>query len=156
MALSDQVQAAIEKFCNTKFSATALTQKFDGGHDDMIVKIGPIISVTSVTNNTTAVAVTTTAYAADLEMGAVYRVDGSKWDKDRQKWTLAYSGGYAAIPDDIQLAIDMWVDYLTTNASGAVKSYKTGDDSETYYDIGDMPHQVRALIAPYRRIVYWH
>lgn len=156
MTLATQVQAAIEKYCNTKFSATAVTQVFDGGFEDLIVKIGPIISITSITNNTDATVLASTKYAVDAKYGSIYLTTNSRWAKGRGKWTVVYQAGYATIPDDIQLAIDMWVDYLTTNASGAVSSYKTGDDSETYYVIDNMPTQVKGLISKYKRYIVSH
>lgn len=161
MTLATQVQAAIEKYCNTEFAATATVQYFDGGFPELIVKVGPIISITSLLDmDATAVgsAVASTVYDFDPLQGMVYKKEGGDWSdsKSRRRWKLSYSGGYASIPENVQLAIDMWVDYLTSNASGAVKSYTTGDDSETYFDLGQMPAQVKTLIAPYKRMIFWH
>ena len=163
MAVTEaQIIAAVEKYCNIVTSSTAVTEYFDGGHEDLIVKVGPIISITSITDmkatQTTSddTVMTSTAYNFYPERGMIYRYDGSDWNEGRRRWKVSYVAGLGSIPADLQMAVDMWLDYLTSNASGALKSYKTGDDSETYLDVRDMPRQVKAVLDKYKRTVFIH
>jgi hypothetical protein len=153
MALADQVKARVLKFINTVHTATTATVYSDGGFEFLEVNKRPIISVTSVINvePTTAVTATATTYDFYPEQGWIFKKDGSCWESSsrRRKWKITVSYGLQTIPADMQLAIDMWVQHLTENVSGNVKSYKTGDDAESYGDVGPMPSQVRSLLQPY-------
>lgn len=157
MALVDQVKAAIEKYCNIKLSSTAIVKKFDGGFEDLIVRTAPIISITSIVDNYTSTTLASSTYDFDSEEGFIFRTDGACWDSNkRNHWTVTYQAGYTTIPDDLQLAIDTWEAYLTVNPTGALSSYKTGDDSETYAGVGthNMPLTVKMLLAKYKRIIF--
>lgn len=163
MAVTEaQIKAAVEKYCNIVLSSTAVTEYFDGGHEDLIVKKGPIVSITSITDmkatQTTSddTVLTSTAYNFYPDRGMIYRYDGSDWLEGRRRWKVVYVAGLEGITDDLQMAVDMWLDYITSNASGALKSYKTGDDSETYLDVKDMPVQVKAILDRYKRTVFIH
>lgn len=155
MTLATQVQAAIEKYCGTKFSSTTTVVRMNGGHKELIVQIGPIISITSIVDkdDSDAVIAATLYDFYELE-GMIYKEDGSTWGLGRRRYEITYQAGYASIPEDVQLAIDTWVAYLTANDSGAISSYKTGDDEETYHIVTDMPDTVKSLISKYKRIVF--
>jgi hypothetical protein len=151
MALSDQVQLAIERYLSTKFTATTVTEVFDGGSKDLFTAFTPISSITSITNTATSSVKATTTYSFYPDQGAIYLKDGSTWnDSIRRKWSVVYIYGASAIPDDIQLAIDTWVALLTADDTGTLSSYKTGDDSETYFQIGEMPGQVKGILDNYK------
>lgn len=158
MTLASQVTQAIATYCGIRLTSGPVTQKFDGDVEELIVKIGPATAVTSITDNDNSTTVAASTYSLDTDLGSIYLRKGGKWgtSKSRQRYTVVYTAGYTTIPDDIQLAIDTWVNYLTTNNSGSLQSYKTGDDSETYYQIGSMPDTVKGLLQKYRRVIYWH
>lgn len=159
MALVDQVTAAVETYCGIKIAQDTVVQTFDGNVDELVLKIGPAVSVTSITDKDNSNStVTASTYSLDTELSAIYKENGDKWgsSRSRQRWTVTYVAGYSSVPEDLQLAIDTWVDYLTNSPSGSLKSYTTGDDSETYMDVEEMPNTVMGLLQKYRRIVYWH
>jgi hypothetical protein len=157
MALSDQVQKAIETYIGSALSATTATAFFDGGNDSLIVEKGPIISITTVFDVSASATVTATAYDFYTSQACIFKKNGGDWgnEGERKRFRVDYVYGYASIPDDIQLAIDTWVNYLTADNTGALKSYKTGDDSETYGEVTvmGMPSTVKALLSRYRRII---
>ena len=152
MALADQVQLAIERYLSTAFSLTTVTEVHDGGFQDLIVKKTPISSITSVTNTNSSSVVVSTTYAFYPEEGRIFLDSGEKWDSSqKRKWSVEYVYGVGSIPDDIQLAIDTWVAMLTADSSGNLSSYKTGDDSETYFSsIGGMPPVVKSILDRYK------
>lgn len=161
-ATEAQIKAAVEKYCNIKLSSTATTEYFDGGYEDLIVKTGPIISITSVTDmKGTQVTsdddiLTATAYNFYPERGMIYKYSGDIWGEGRRRWKVVYQAGLSSIPDDLQMAIDAWLEHLTSNQSGSLKAYKTGDDSETYVDVKDIPPEIKVILDKYKRVVFVH
>lgn len=156
MALSDQVQKAIETYLGTALSVTTATAFFDGGEQELIINKGPIVTISSIYDVSASATVTATAYGF-YSSGRVYKNNGSDFGNrgERERFRVIYTYGYSSIPDDIQLAIDTWVNYLTADNTGALKSYKTGDDSESYGEVTvtGMPATVKALLSRYRRIL---
>lgn len=156
-----QVCQAIKSYCNIEMTATAVTEYFDGGFEDLIVKVGPIISITSITDtyatqSTSDDAVlTSTAYNFNSTSGEIWRYDGAEWSKGRNRWKVVYQAGWSSgTPDDIDLAVLQWVAYLKANPTAALTSYSTGDDAETYAEVTNVPDQVKHLLAKYKRTVF--
>ena len=151
MTLATQVQTAVERYLSTAFTATTVTQVFDGGDKDLIVDFVPISSITSVTDTINSTVRASTNYSFYPDEGYIYLKDGSTWEEDRRKWSVEYIYGVSSIPEDVQLAIDTWVAALTADDTGSLKKYKTGDDEEEYKDsIGAMPMNVKAILDRYK------
>ena len=162
MALSDQVKKAIATYIwdikadvNAFATAVSSTAFFDGGFVDLIVRRTPLIGVVYIFDITASATVAATSYQHYTAQGIIFKDNGGTWgeDGDRRRFRVEYTYGFTAIPDDVQLAIDTWVNYLTTNNTGAISSYTTGDDSESYVDVKDMPNTVKALLGKYRRLI---
>lgn len=166
MALSDQITKAVATYIwgtgatgAALSTATTAIEYYDGGFIDLIVKKAPIISVVSVFDVSASATVTSTAYGLYTATGTIYKNNGSKWGNsgERRRFKITYTYGYTTIPDDIQLAIDTWVNYLTADSTGALSGYSTGDDSETYnqsVSVSGMPSTVKKLLAPYKRMLF--
>lgn len=154
MALSDQVEQAVKSYIGCVFTAVTATVYADGGHEFLLVDKRPIVSISSIIDTEPSTPTTTTSTLYDFypDEGMIFLKSGENWSYGkRRKWKITVSHGYESIPEDVQLAIDTWVNHLTDNPSSTLKSYKTGDDSETYVDVKDMPGQVKSLLMPYKR-----
>jgi len=166
MALSDQVKQAIAIYLwgadgdDAAFAtATTAIEYFDGGHEDLLVRKTPIMGITEVFNVSASSTVTATTYDYYTSVGSIYRKSGAEWGSSgkRRQFKVTYTYGFTSIPDDIQLAIDTWVNYLTADNTGALKSYKTGDDSESYSDAVStqgMPATVKNILQRRRRLLF--
>lgn len=161
-ATEAQIKALVEAYCNIKLSSTSVTEFMDGGFEDLIVKIGPIVSITSITDTHSTQAtsdddvLTATAYNFNAAKGEIFRYDGCDWEKGRNRWKVVYVAGLQSIPADLQLAIDRWLEYYTDNSNGILNSYTTGDDSESYNtsSVKDIPSNVRLILDKYKRVIY--
>ena len=166
MALADDIKKAIVTYIAEPLVTTAgsaylaggsatgytATRYFDGGEEDIIVNLAPIVSIVSIENMSTSATLTATSY--DFSTEFIWKTDGYTWSYGRKKWKVIYIAGYTTMPAEIARAITIWTAYLTQDSTGKLKSYKTGDDSEVYRDtedIGGMPEVVRALLGKYKR-----
>lgn len=148
----DAVSLAIEKFCGHTFGINTLSDlKIDGDGTVELQLRFPIVSITSISNDGTAV-VETTNYEKYPETGLVVLTDGSAWVSGHKKITITYSYGYEAseLPRDIISAATMWVckrmDDIIEKRVG-VASVSRGDESISYEK--GMPGSVKELLAPY-------
>lgn len=166
MALADQIKDAVFRYImGTEIqNSTAIASYFaggatvvaylDGNEENLVVKTSPIISISAIFDVSQSATITATTYDFYSAAGCIYKDNGNAWGVGKRRWKTTYLAGYSAIPQDIQLAIDKWVAYATADSTGALKSYKTGDDSETYFDIGDMPSQIKALLGKFKRRLF--
>jgi hypothetical protein len=151
MTLASQVQATIENYLSTAFALTTVTQVMDGGFEDLIVKYSPISSITSVTDTYVTTVIASTAYDFYPDRGTIHLDSGEVWgDSKRRQWSIEYIYGVNGIPEDVQLAIDTWVAALTADTTGNLSSYKTGDDEESYFQIGARPSNVKMILDNYK------
>jgi hypothetical protein len=151
----DGVCRAIEDYCCRTFLAqTETAQKLDGDGTDTLLLRPPVISIASITNDTTAVV--STSYALYLPTGKVLLTDGSAWTNGPQKITITYRHGWERekIPASLKSAALFWVikrwHELKDDRIG-VSSKTFGDQSTTYYQT--MPQETREMIDPYRMLV---
>jgi len=111
----------VEQFCERIFEQGTYTEVFVGdGRDSHLVYQYPVISVTSVDQDTIAISPVTVSYAVtrfmnttqDLESGRL-RMDGldtsgiTVWAAD-QKYTVVYEGGFVAVPPAVVHATALW------------------------------------------------
>lgn len=165
--LIDLVSEYIEDWCGTFFSATATTDKIDGGGEFLFVTKAPIISITSITDNEDSSVVASTDYDFYARGGRIYRESDTiiwpssepTWFIGRQRFTVVYSAGHAAVPEAVK-----WAAYEvigrnlkalpTSNSSGRWTQPPIKDlKDETLKGILVMlTPQERALLAPYRNV----
>ena len=162
--LIDITSEFIENYCNTTFSSTSTTDRIDGGHDLLITTRAPIISITSITDNDTSETVTSTDYDFYAESGRIYIVNdsltfpapGPKWAQGRQRYTVVYTAGYAAVPEAVK-----WVCYEliarnlkilpTSNSKGRwTQPEHTNADAKMSGLHMALTPQEMTLLAPYR------
>jgi len=166
MAIADQIKSAVYRYImGTEISITTsiasyfaggvtVISYFDGGDIDIRVDTSPILSISEVLDVSSTTTATASSYGFDPIAGVIYHENGSYWKEGRRKWKVTYLAGHSAIPGDIQLAMDRWEAYVTADSTGAIKSYTTGDDSETYFDIGGIPAQIKSLLSKFKRILF--
>ncbi len=151
------VSRAIATHCGRTFvEATETAVKIDGDGTDILLVKYPILAITTLVNNTTTV-VETTNWEVYKERGHIELTDGSVWTKGRKKVTITYRHGYEDIPDDLQMAALAWCAKkffdIKDNRVG-VSTRSTADGSSTTYATsfvsGDMPDEVKAVIARYK------
>lgn len=163
--LIDITSEFLENYCNTTFSSTATTDKIDGGEEFLITTLAPIISITSITDNEDSTTVTATDYDFYVKSGRIYRVNDAvlfptnqpKWYSGRQRYTVVYQSGYAAVPEAVK-----WVTYEliarnlkilpTSNAKGrwTQPEHKNMKDQTAKGMVMVLTPQEQALLAPYR------
>jgi hypothetical protein len=153
----DAVTVAIEVFCNRTFLRRTLTaEKIDGPQSDEwdsteLQLRYPIISITSITNDTVSV-VETTNYEMYPDSGLVVLTDGTGWAGGHKKITITYSYGYERddLPGDIVSAANLWVMKRLKDIQEkrvGVTSVTKGDQTISYEK--GMPTEVKRLIEPY-------
>lgn len=109
--------AMVAQYCNRVFPAETMTEQLwasrdrwprlvEGGVPNLQLTRWPIQSVTSVTENGTAL-VANTDYAIDAANGQLIRLDGNAYPKLWPVYPIVvvYSGGFAEIPVDVQDAV---------------------------------------------------
>lgn len=135
----------------TFLATTETAKKLDGDGTVLLLVKFPIISITSITNDTISV-VETTNYEQYANLGRIELTDGSVWANGRKKVTITYRHGYAF--DDLPPAITraaflwaakMWLDL--DNKRHGVTSVTRGDETVSYEKT--IPQEVRDLVAPY-------
>lgn len=151
MALEDNIKAAIEVELNISLTTATRVEDFDGeDFEELILEYAPLQSVDVVTDNLNTTVIAASKYDT-YDYGVLFFKDDSSFINGRKRWTVQYTYGYTAIPLGIQQAIDMWVAALTDRPNTELKSYKSGDDSETYSDDpGPIPVKVMGLLEKYR------
>ena len=176
-AMIDQMSAAVESFCNRVFAIDAVTESvrlpqgsFDrpeAGVSFLRLSRWPLIGVTSVTEDGTALALTD--FEADFSAGTLLRLDGAG---RRRRWNaecvvVVYSGGYKlpadegrTLPFDIELAtIEMVrLRYMTKSRDPSLKSINIPGVLQEDYWVGNLsengaiPPMVAGLLEPTRAL----
>lgn len=163
--LLDQASAAIAVYCSRVFGLEAVQETFRwaGPAETLVLARVPVVSIASVTEDGTALAAED--YEVDEGAGLLYRLRGdyrSRWCA--RKVVVSYSAGWllpedegANLPADVTraclLTVSAWWhargrDPMLRSESdqsiGAVSYIATAD-------MGGLPPQAQALLAPYRQ-----
>jgi len=160
----------IETFCNRRFKAATYTEFHDGnGKRGFIYVFNPPVGTVSVlaedadrTFDSSTVFATST-YISYTSEGKVELLTGADnvsteinpviFGKGQQNVKIVYTGGYADIPEDVQIGALEWVATLNKvrdRKGWDVSNSNKGDVSTTYVTLGVMPEKVREFIFPYR------
>ena len=144
---------------------TTTDEKIDSAGDYLIqTKHYPIISVSSLTENTTALVEDTDfeLQPEDLERGQIARISGdypTSWARGTRVVKLTYSHGFAAVPDSLVRAatIASAQAYNETLASGrgwrGLESQGVDPASATSYDKDLWDREIVPAMNPYKRMV---
>ena len=87
--------------------------------------------------------------------GEIYK--GSGWHEGHNNIYAEYTAGQTTCPADLELAIEMWVQYIyqrhEDNTVG-VKAYSLGDISVTFdNELNEIPNDIKLILNKYRRIL---
>lgn len=106
--------AAIAQYCNRRFQVETIKDEFwperdwypyqlPGGLTSLTLSRWPVVAVSSVVENEIAL-VDGTDFRIDYTRGTLQRFDANGYPKQWPAWLIVvqYTGGYTAIPDDIQ------------------------------------------------------
>lgn len=145
--LIDRASAEFEKVAKRVFSQATYTDLHDGGHEALILRHRPIISVTSVidyANPDSPLTLDSEDYVVYQDGGYIQkgqRGTGSGWPGPYssdfpyglQRWEIEYEAGYTTIPGDIEQAVIFAVQdwYGQMERDGAFQSERIGDYSYT-------------------------
>lgn len=140
--LISSAQATIENYCRRKFEVENYTESFDGPVRKVFPEQYPIISITSLD------------YGVNNLSIEKYKNRGTYIDLMRNYFdiNLSYRSGYETIPNDLEQACIMLVDYY----------YKTdiANYSRVFAETGgmisrpvNMPGHVRVLLDAYRKVL---
>jgi len=146
--------------------ATATDEKIDSiGMYQIQTRYFPIISISALTENTTAL-VEDTGYEIeeqDKQRGQITRIDGSgypyRWLSGTRIVKLTYVHGYSAVPDDLVSAATALViaRYYETNQSGKNRRGLAGKgvdpNSTTSFDKEIWERETVPAMTPYRMVM---
>ncbi len=138
------------------------TQKYDGGHIDIIVNEWPLQSVgavSSVVDGATTVLTEGTDFEVNLEEGVITALpEGSTFTTGRNRMSVLFTAGYSTyteIPVGLQQGVAEWALYILNHqrSSGLVED--TIGQCRKLFEIlshGHPPKHVAALLAPYKAL----
>lgn len=151
--LIDGASQAIASYCGRLFMITTETaKKLDGDGTDTLLLKYPVQSISSLSNDGTAVVVTTN-YELYETIGRVVLTDGTVWVNGRKTVTITYTYGYSI--DDIPRDVVSACLYLVASKFQAFQQDRIGVTSKTFgdqsisYERG-IPKEVRELLIPWQ------
>lgn len=151
-ALSDMAV----NFCGRNFIQAIYTEKHDGdGTIDILVKHIPIISVSSVVEDSITIA--SSWYVIYTDEGIIRRINSGVWVKDIQNITVSYTAGWeqASLPSDLKYACLELLQFMWKRKDEeriGVSGLSFGDQSITLI-IDEMPPHVKTVLQRYKLII---
>ncbi len=175
----DQASKFIPNYTNRVFAREVITEKIGSvGEQILMLERTPIVSVSQIRHSGTTIG-STTFDIDDADAGLLFREVG--WTDTviytsfitpirtrfaKKNWEIDYTAGYILhgstegdpnIPEDLTRAatdlVKSW--YLKRDEDPGVKSERTGDASETRYDVTKshgLPPSIANMLAPYVRL----
>lgn len=148
----EDAEAMIDRFCNTKFASTSVTEYYDGNDmRTLMLRHFPVISVSSLTIRGTSITISTKLHvytgmegAGKITLDSEAEVSTFESDVDPMQITVVYSYGYASVPAIIKKA----------TANVAARSLLMQQIGGTYDDLTSfsIPEFTGALGEPYTNI----
>ena len=151
----DGVTRAIEDHLGRPVVARTVTaEKHDGDGTDTLLLAPPLISITTLINDT--ITVVAADYVFYAKTGKV-KLKSTVFTEGPQKVSVTYRHGWetTAVPHAIRLACINWCIHQWTLVQKdriGVASKTAGDETITY--IAGIPTDVREMLAPYRVMGY--
>lgn len=145
----------VKDYCKRSFWIATFTDNCSGrGGNSIIVTEYPVTTVTSVTDDGALKDPDDYVWTAD---GFIVLLADAEFSNVENGVVVVYVAGYAAIPEDLQLAVAQLVDYWRRmSGRGGLRSERIGDDytytrdSESLKD--GLPAEVRSTLKNYRRL----
>jgi len=140
-----------ENYAGRALRRRTFTETHDGGSPTLLLRWTPVISVTTVTDDGTAV----TDYLLEPESGVLWRDDDGllNWAGSRRGVTVAYVAGYTSPPADVQQAVLEALRHLWTTQRGTMSGRNPLAGDEYANGTGwSLPRRVTELLEPYRMV----
>jgi hypothetical protein len=148
----EDAEAMIDRFCNTKFASTSVTEYYDGNDmRTLMLRHFPVISVTSLSIRGTSITVATKLHiytgmegAGKITLDSEAEVSTFESDIDPKQITVVYTYGYASVPAIIKKA----------TANVAARALLIQQVGGTYDDVTTMaiPEMSASLGEPWTQI----
>lgn len=150
----------VKSYCGRTFLDyynDAIVEEFGGNLDSFLLSETPINQVTSVEysidyGKTFTTLVEYTDYVVDKRYGKIVSVSTNGFPKYLNGYKVTYTGGYAACPEDLKLAVlDLVVYYMKSDMS--IKSTRGVGSNQTsieYITTANMPSHIRRVLDLYR------
>lgn len=150
--LTDLINASsnqIEGYCKRKFTEQTYTdEEYDGnGMKYLYLQNYPVSSIASITVDD--ISLTSEEFKVKKKDGTVIRIN-SLWSKGDINVLVTYTAGYTVIPKDLELACKHLVmSYFKSD----VASFSTTFSEGFVFRPEALPAQVKALVAPYKKVM---
>lgn len=147
--LINAVSTQLEGYCQRPLKAQSFTnEEFDGtGRNTLLLPAFPVSAITTVTIDD--VLVPAAEYKVRKNRGALVRLQGC-WPKGIMNIKLSYTGGFATIPADLELACKHTVMfYYKTDVADFSRTFGEGFVLRP----DDLPPQTKQLCTRYKRVV---
>jgi uncharacterized phiE125 gp8 family phage protein len=132
----------ILNYCGvSSFNSTAYVEYYDGiGGNELVLRNKPVITMTSVEwrdeagNNASFTTLDAEDYFVDTDAGIIKAL--VNFGSSFHSWKIAYTAGYATIPDDLAEACARMAAFVTENgtAGTSIKSKQEGQRKVEYFD----------------------
>lgn len=167
-ALIPKVSAAIEAYCSRTFGQASYTENRNGnGADRIIVRNQPLSAVASVMVNTLSVpaAPDAVSFGFVFDDTTIYIRAGRKlspppagtlggfpicFERGVQNIALAYTGGWATIPPDVNQAACEWISFKTAKRGRPDKKSEVLAQQTVSFDLSGIPDMVKEMLSSYR------
>jgi uncharacterized phiE125 gp8 family phage protein len=141
----------------------SVTETFDGGQRSIVLSVYPVLTISSITENTTGTAYPLTeitapysdttgySYRVDYSIGEITRWSGTfpmNWAKGFGTVTVTYTAGRAQVPEDIRLATLRLIEHMWSSQQGGSRRGTSNDVPGAGHV---MPWYVEELLAPHRK-----
>ena len=156
-ALIAYASERIESHCRRAFASAAVTEYLDGpGTSRLVLARRPVTALTGVYEDSGRTfgedaAIDPDDLALYPETGVVERV-GAVFPRGTRNIKVAYTGGYATVPDDVALACvklaAAWYAHARSGADGVLR--ETLGDYSAEYSASALPADVEGALAHYR------
>ena len=149
--LLDDLTVAIEDHLGVSIINKAYTDYYDGdGSIELLVKRYPIVTVTSLTVDSTTIAAA--SYHLYAEQGRIV-ADGFDFTGDYRNVVLVYTAGFGAartnVPRSIKLALKLWVSVVFKKHVAMINP-RFAEGVTVNFTSEDMPDDVAKKLTPYR------
>ncbi len=156
--LISRVSAVIKTYTERVLTQTTLTEIHDGlGFSELVLRDGPIISVTSVHESLDQIFDATTLldaadYVVDTRLARIWRSGYVPFQDWIQSVKVVYVAGYAAIPADLEhRAIVIASREWNLRLAHGVTAKSLGDGNINYYSATELTADDRRHLDAYRR-----
>jgi hypothetical protein len=149
------VSAAIESYLCRTIGEASYSRTFNGkGGQALVLPEYPVLSVSSVTIGITSVPASPGPQQAGFvfDQYAVY-LCGYAFERGLQNVSIAWTAGYASVPDDIEQACIQLCASRFREKDRIDEGSKVIQGMQVSYRISDIPPSVRLMLQPYRKVV---